>query len=140
MINKTLIETRKARNFTQKQMAAKIAMDQTTYSKKELGKTPIREDEWQRIANILEVPVEEIKQKENPNAAKYDNCTFNETAIGIQYVNIPQNVFDIIIKYNDKLERDNAKLDENDIANKQIIADKDKTIKELEEQIKKFSN
>ncbi len=36
---------------------------------------------------------------------KNDNCIFNDN-IGIQHVNIPQNVFDIIIKYNAKLEND----------------------------------
>ncbi len=38
---------------------------------------------------------------------KNDNCTFHEGSVaGVQYVNIPQNVFDIIIKYNAKLEND----------------------------------
>jgi hypothetical protein len=34
----------------------------------------------------------------------------NTNSSGIQYVNIPQNVFDIIIKYNAKLEEENERL------------------------------
>ncbi len=101
-----LIEMRKAKGFTQEQMALKIAMEQTTYSRKERGKSPISNDEWNRFAKALDIPVEDIK--ENKSVLKNENCTFNENAIGIQYVNIPQNIFDIIIKYNTKLEEENA--------------------------------
>ncbi len=106
MEHKKLKEIRQAKNITQNQMAKKIAMEQTTYSRKERGKSPILDDEWQRFAKALDVPVEEIKVENAPLTMKNDNCTFSENAIGIQYVNIPQNVFDIIIKYNTKLEND----------------------------------
>jgi transcriptional regulator with XRE-family HTH domain len=98
-----LIVARKLKGLTQKQMALKIAMEQTTYSRKERGKSPISEDEWLRFAKILEIPVDEIKEINNESTSKNENCTFNDIAIGIQFVNIPQNVFDIIIKYNTKL-------------------------------------
>ena len=106
MEHKKLKEIRQAKNITQNQMAKKIAMEQTTYSRKERGKSPILDDEWQRFAKALDVPVEEIKVENAPLTMKNDNCTFNDN-IGIQHVNIPQNVFDIIIKYNAKLEEDN---------------------------------
>lgn len=106
-----LIDIRKAKGFTQEQMALKIAMEQTTYSRKERGKSPISNEEWNRFAKALDIPVEEIKEN-NSSVLKNENCTFNENAIGIQYVNIPQNVFDIIIKYNTKLEEENAKMKE----------------------------
>ena len=51
------------------------------------------------------MPVEDIKVENVPLTMKNDNCTFNDN-IGVQHVNIPQNVFDIIIKYNAKLEND----------------------------------
>ncbi len=51
------------------------------------------------------MPVEDIKVENVPVTMKNDNCTFNDN-IGVQHVNIPQNVFDIIIKYNAKLEND----------------------------------
>ncbi len=107
MVYTKLHDARKAKGITQKQMANRIAMEQTTYSRKERGKSPITDEEWARLAKTLEVQVEEIKEENTtPVSVKNENCTFNENAIGIQYVNIPQNVFDIIIKYNAKLEND----------------------------------
>ena len=59
---KKLIQARKNKGLTQKQIADKMAMEQTTYSKKERGLSPIREDEWVRFAKILEVNIEDIKE------------------------------------------------------------------------------
>ena len=86
-------------------MAEKVAMEQTTYSRKERGKSPITDIEWQRFADVLEVSVDEIKDEQSINL-KNESCTFNNQAIGIQYVNIPQNIFDIVLKYNQKLEEE----------------------------------
>ena len=86
-------------------MAKKVAMEQTTYSRKERGKSPITETEWERFAKVLEVPVDDIKEESKTNF-KNINCTFNDHTIGIQYVNIPQNVLDTILKYNQKLEEE----------------------------------
>jgi transcriptional regulator with XRE-family HTH domain len=108
-----LYDTRNAKGITQKQMANRIAMEQTTYSRKERGKSPITDEEWARLAKTLEVPVGEIKEENTtPVSVKNENCTFTENAIGIQYVNISQNVFDIIIKYNATMEKNIAKLEE----------------------------
>jgi transcriptional regulator with XRE-family HTH domain len=112
MEQQKLIDARKAKGYTQKQMALKIAMEQTTYSRKERGKSPISDEEWNRLAKMLEVPVEEIKELNNSSNSKNENCTFQDNAIGIQYIKIPQNVFDIIIKYNAKLEEENITLKE----------------------------
>jgi hypothetical protein len=38
------------------------------------------------------------------------NCTFNEHSVGIQYVNIPQDVLDMMLRYTKKLEEENEKL------------------------------
>lgn len=107
MEHQKLIDLRKAKKLTQKQMALKIAMEQTTYSRKERGKSPITDDEWKRFAKVLGTDIEELKEVQEPLALKNEGCTFTENSIGIQYVNIPQNVFDIIIKYNAKLEEEN---------------------------------
>ena len=119
MEQQKLSDARKAKGLTQNQMALKIAMEQTTYSRKERGKSPISDEEWHRFAKTLDIPVEQIKETNNPFSLKNENCTFNANSIGIQYVSIPQNVFDIIIKYNTKLEEENAALKaENLILNK----------------------
>ena len=110
MEQQKLSQVRKAKGLTQKQMAIKIAMEQTTYSRKERGKSPISDEEWNRFAKTLEVPVEDIKEVNDSNSAKNENCTFNDSSIGIQIVTMPQNAFEIIIKYNNKLEEENQSL------------------------------
>jgi transcriptional regulator with XRE-family HTH domain len=116
MEHQKLIDARKAKGYTQEKMAAIIAMEQTTYSRKERGKSPVSNEEWSRFAKALDVDIDKIKDENFTVAQKNDNCTFNESSIiGIQYVNIPQNVFDIIIKYNTKLEEEN-KILKDDIA------------------------
>lgn len=106
-----LISVRKSRGYTQEQMASKIAMEQTTYSRKERGKSPINDDEWIKLAKILEVNVDDIKDVE-PIITKNENCTFNDNSIGIQYISIPQEVLDTVLKYNKKLEEENKSLKE----------------------------
>jgi transcriptional regulator with XRE-family HTH domain len=105
-----LVDIRKAKGFTQEQMAKRIAMEQTTYSRKERGKSPISDNEWERFAKVLDVAIEDIKDNDPKESVKNDNCTFNDNAINTQFINIPQNVFDIIIKYNAKLEEENERL------------------------------
>lgn len=110
MEHQKLIEVRKTKGFTQKQMATKVSMEQTTYSRKERGKSPLSEDEWARIAKVLNVSIEEIKEKKVPISIKNKNYTFSNRVIGIQYVNIPQDVYGILIKYNSTLEEENRML------------------------------
>ena len=52
-----LISIRKTKKITQKQIANLIGMEQTTYSRKERGISPITIAEWERIAKALEVSV-----------------------------------------------------------------------------------
>lgn len=60
----------------------------------------------ERFVNANEVPVDDIKDTQGLNI-KNENCTFNDHAIaGVQYVNIPQDVLDIVLKYNQKLEEE----------------------------------
>lgn len=130
MEHQKLIALRKTKGFTQKQMAAKVPMEQTTYSRKERGKSPISEEEWARIAKTLEVPVEEIKEENVPVSIKNENCTFTDSSvIGIQYVNIPQEVYAIILKYN-------AKLEEETITQKQKIENLQQENQALKDEIK----
>ena len=100
-----LKEIRKVKGFTQKQLAQKMAMEQTTYSKKENGKSPISEDEYKKLAAILEISIEELK-KEMPSSTKNENCTFNDQSIGIQIVSMPKDALDIMLKYTAKLENE----------------------------------
>lgn len=101
-----LIKARKKAGYTQKQMAEMIGMEQTTYSKKERGLSPIRDIEWSRLAKILEVNIDEVRNgKDLSNSIKKTTETSN-------HVVIPLSAFEIIIKYNGKLEEENASLKE----------------------------
>ena len=57
-----LKEIRVSKGFTQNQMAEKMAMEQTTYSKKERGISPINENEWKRLSEIFETPIDVLKK------------------------------------------------------------------------------
>ena len=57
-----------------------MAMEQTTYSRKENGKSPITENEWERFAKVLDTSIEELK-KGNESVPKNENCTFNDNSV-----------------------------------------------------------
>lgn len=84
-------------------MALKTSMEQTTYSRKESGKSPITDEEWERFAKSLKVEVEDLKDT-IIQVPKNENCTFNDSSIGIQYVSIPQEVLNSLMKYIKLLE------------------------------------
>jgi transcriptional regulator with XRE-family HTH domain len=112
MVQNKLKNYRKNKFLTQQQMAQLCAMDQTTYSRKESGKSSITEEEWQRFAKVLQTDVNEIKPEEKM-VFKNENCTFTDNAVGIQYVNIPKEVLDTILRYNQKLEEEVRELKNN---------------------------
>jgi transcriptional regulator with XRE-family HTH domain len=97
-----LREIRIKKGLTQKQIAIKMAMEQTTYSRKENGKSPITEKEFEKLSNVLETSIEEIK-KGVPNIATNGNYFIDDYAIDIQIVSIPKDTLDIMLKYTAKL-------------------------------------
>ncbi|NCT60683.1 MAG: helix-turn-helix transcriptional regulator [Flavobacteriia bacterium] len=101
----SLKEIRKRKGITQRQIAQKMAMEQTTYSKKENGKSPITDEEYIKLADILETSIEEIK-RDNQTSPKNEYCTFNDNSIGIQIVSMPKDVLDVMLKYTAKLEEE----------------------------------
>jgi transcriptional regulator with XRE-family HTH domain len=92
-----LILARKLKGITQSEISSKIAMEQTTYSRKERGKSPISDDEWNRISKVLELPVDEIRDS--------SDISFNND-INEKMISIPLSVFNILIKYNIALENE----------------------------------
>lgn len=55
-----LLEARKRKKYTQKYMSKILCMDISNYSRRENGQIKISTKEWKKIAEILEVPVEQI--------------------------------------------------------------------------------
>ena len=108
-MNTILKKVRTAKGYSQLEFSKLVAMDQTTYSRKETGKTFITEQEWDRFAKTLGVSKEEIKEKLAPQAIN-ENYVFNDQSVGIQNVSLPIEVLETILRYNKKLEEDNALL------------------------------
>ena len=109
MIQEKLISIRKEKRISQEEMAQRLAMEQTTYSRKERGKSPITKDEWTKIANALEVNVHDIKEEPSPTY-KHENFTLNDNSIGVQYITVHQDLLDTVLRYNKHLEAENERL------------------------------
>ena len=106
-MNHSILRTiRKQRNISQIEMAHKLAMDQTTYSRKERGMTKFRKEEWLKIAVILEVAVEDLCDDGtfyhvNSNHHEEDKSNSEE------YITVNKFLFDSIVHYVKKLEEEN---------------------------------
>lgn len=105
-MHEKLKEARVSKGYSQGKFSKSIAMEQTTYSRKERGKSSITEDEWDRFAKVLDIPKEEIKD-EKPLTINNENCTFKDSFFNTQYINVPEKVLEVVMKYNQKLEEEN---------------------------------
>jgi transcriptional regulator with XRE-family HTH domain len=101
---------RKQRGFTQEYMSNILSTDVSNYCRKENGDVKIFEDEWEKLAKALDVPVEEIKEEKPANAIQNnDNSTFNDNAVANNaaasinfnntYYNIPNQIMDNLQDY-----------------------------------------
>lgn len=91
---------RKQKGYTQQQIADLLATDVSNYSRKENGDDKIFDDEWEKLAKILEVSVEDIREEKA--ATVIQNLTFNDSSSNTsnqsgnynQYCNIPEYLLD----------------------------------------------
>jgi transcriptional regulator with XRE-family HTH domain len=67
MIKNKLIKVRKAKEQTQESMAKTLHMTQSQYQRREKGEIKISDEEWERLARALNVPVEDIKEEDTPH-------------------------------------------------------------------------
>lgn len=58
MIQERLKKLRKQKGISQENMAKILGTDTSNYSRKERGEVKIFDDEWEKIAKTLGVPVE----------------------------------------------------------------------------------
>jgi transcriptional regulator with XRE-family HTH domain len=65
MIHLRLKYLRKQKGLKQEDMAKILSTDVSSYSRKENGKSKIYDAEWDKLARILKVPVDEIKDSED---------------------------------------------------------------------------
>lgn len=105
MVKTKLIETRKRKNISQEHMAAKLCMDVSNYSRREKGQVRISNDEWQKLATFLEVPLEDIYEAEESQIFIFnDNATGNGNILN--NYNIPMSLWESQKKYLEKLEQE----------------------------------
>lgn len=117
-----LKKLRKQRGYTQEYMSKIISTDVSNYSRKESGDVKIYDEEWEKLAKALDVPVEDIKEEKHANVVQNnDNTTFTDSSTGINcnnnYYNVPdylleslQDYIKILKEQNEILKDENQKL------------------------------
>ncbi|WP_396148915.1 helix-turn-helix domain-containing protein [Flavobacterium sp.] len=101
-----LKETRENKGLSQKQIAEKLFMDVSNYNRREKGQAKISANEWEKLASILEVPVEDIfESQESMIFICKDNATGNYQGNNHIYT-IPEFLLDSQRKYIQKLEEE----------------------------------
>jgi transcriptional regulator with XRE-family HTH domain len=69
---------RKKRGYTQQEIADLLATDVSNYSRKESGNVKIIRAEWEKIANFLDVPIEDIYEEDEAMIV-IENQVFNDS-------------------------------------------------------------
>ncbi|WP_261510113.1 helix-turn-helix domain-containing protein [Chryseobacterium paludis] len=90
---------RKQRGYTQEYMSNILSTDVSNYCRKENGDVRIYDDEWEKLAKALEVPVEDIKEERVSVVLHNDTATFNDNSGNYQsnnyhYYNIPDYILE----------------------------------------------
>jgi|UPI0006462572 transcriptional regulator with XRE-family HTH domain len=112
MIHEKLKKIRTEKGMSQEKMAKILSTDISSYSRKENGKTKIHDDEWEKIAKALDVPVEDLKGKFTEGIVHNDNSTFNDNSGNYynQNYNIPNSIIENLQDYINLLKEENQSL------------------------------
>jgi len=101
MTKRKLIEARKAKGFSTKEIAEQMFLTVSSYNRREKGKTKIHIDEWQKLAKILSVSLEDIYEPEDSQSVSFND---NSTATGNYfYTNNIYSIPDYILESQHKL-------------------------------------
>lgn len=99
-----LIDVRTRKNMSQKKMADILCIDVSNYNRREKGTAKISMQEWQKMAETLEVPLQDIYENDEGMVFIFnDNSTGNGNVVNNNY-NIPLSVWETQKKYIEKLE------------------------------------
>lgn len=101
MIQEKLRNIRKQKGLSQEKMAKILSTDTSNYSRKERGEVKIYDDEWIKISEALNVPVEEIKEEFSKGVLfQYENSTFHDhSGSNINYYNVPSVIMENMQDY-----------------------------------------
>ena len=107
-----LIDVRTKKGVSQEKMADILSMDVSNYNRREKGTTKISLHEWQKIAKILETPIEDIYETEESTVIIFnDNSTGTGYGVGVvNNYNIPLSIWESQKKYIEMLEIENINL------------------------------
>ena len=113
MIKTKLISARK-KLYTQEKMANLLHMSQSQYHRREKGDIKISDEEWERIAKVLNTTVEDIKDDDYSQQVinNYDNQSGNYVGSNNYFYNIPDFVLDNQQDYINLLKERIQKLEE----------------------------
>lgn len=110
MIKQKLKEARE-KMFTQEEFAYKMGMDASNYNRRENGVTKISKSEWDKMAKLLEVKLEEIYEPEDGiYIINNENASGNYSGSNNFFNNQDEFVFETMKKYICKLEEENETL------------------------------
>ncbi|MXS73056.1 helix-turn-helix domain-containing protein [Flavobacteriaceae bacterium W22] len=113
MTKENLIRVRKQKKFSQQDVAEHLNISQSHYQRKEKGEIGITNTEWERIANLLEVDVEEIRENDaNSMMNSFDNSSGNYIGNNNNYCNIPEYILENQKDYITLLKEENERLRE----------------------------
>ena len=105
-----LIERRKEKGISQREIAEKLYMDVSNYTRREKGQARISPHEWEKLADILDVPVNEIYESDDNHVFIFkDNATGNYLGNNHIY-SVPEHLLDTQRKYIEMLEKENWEL------------------------------
>ncbi|MDR3218234.1 MAG: helix-turn-helix transcriptional regulator [Dysgonamonadaceae bacterium] len=101
-----LIGRRKANGFSQSMVAEKLCMDVSNYNRREKGQVKISLREWEKLADILQVPIEEIYESDDTQVfICRDSSTVHYQGTNNIY-SVPEYLLDTQRKYIEILENE----------------------------------
>jgi transcriptional regulator with XRE-family HTH domain len=109
MIKQKLASKRLERNLSQEKIADLLGISQSQYNRRENGVTKISKKEWDKIAKILDTPLENIYEPEDGvYIINNDNANGNYSGSHNHFSQIPDHILDTMRKYIEKLEEENS--------------------------------
>ena len=114
-----LIEKRKLKGLSQSEVAKELCMEVTAYCRREKGKVKIAYPQWEKLAEILGVPVDDIYEseenqvficKDNATGNYYQGSNNNQGTNSIS--SIPEYLLETQRKYIETLEKKIQVLDD----------------------------
>ena len=111
MVKEKLKSTRISKGFTQEQVAEKLCINASGYNRRENGQVKIIKNEWKKIAEFLDVLVEDIFEEDE---AKVIIHTESQTGDNIgnyhQYNNANEEMMAHMLDYIKMLKKENEEL------------------------------